>query len=493
MTATHQKQLLALATCALLAACGGGSSKSTAGSTSAFSQGAIQRFGSVFVNGVEWRTQGATLRTPDDSTTSRSLANETEIRSHVGEGAVVRVKGTLDSDGKHGQATEIEFHHSMSGTVSSVSDDGFVVAGVKVHVEAETHHRSAAGVDDKFSSRGVQVGDRVRVSGSPDDKGGLRASSVSDDSTATELEAKGYALAAPAGNVFPLALTPNGTIALNVNVAGATLPAGFAAGSFVEVRGTVLTPGSPPTLTATSVSLEDDVKGQAQMEAEVEGIVTSGTAASFVVAGTTVTTSASTTWVGAADPANPTADFAVGSKVEAEGTLDANGTLVAKKVKFKDSARIGAAIAAVGTPGAGQTAAFTMLGKSVVVTSDTQLDGVTLGQLVAGAFVEVRGFPLADGSILAQRVKLGSGGGGGSQPYVVGVVSAKSSPSLTVLGLTLDTTGAEFRAEDDTALTSQAFFDAVTTGSTLVKARWPAGTTSTTTALKQVEIETQDS
>ena len=476
-----------------VAACGGGSgSGSTSGAgtggTNAFSQGQIQRFGSIFVNGVEWRTKGATLRTPDDSTTTQQLSSETEIRGRLAEGEVVRVKGTLDADGKGGQATEIEYHRSLEGRVTSRSVSSFDVNGVRVTVDASTHHKNAAGADDSFG--GMAVGQRVQVSGAADDKGGLRASSVRILASASaELEVKGYLLAAPSGGSFQLALTPGGAAFLSVDASGATLPSGLAAGSFVEVRGTSVAAGTPPTLTATSVSIEDTLRGEAQNEAEVEGIVTDGTAAAFTVAGQKVTTSASTTWVGAADPSNPTADFAVGGKVEAEGTLDASGVLAARKVKFKDSARLGGTLSALVLSGTAPiVATFTVLGKTVMTAVDTRFENVTVTTLASDQFVEVRGYPQADGTILAQRVTLVSGGN--NRAFVVGVVSAKAPPSLTVLGFSVNTTGAELHGEDEAVLGQAAFFDAITAGSTLVKVRWNGA--DTTAAVKEVEIEAKD-
>jgi hypothetical protein len=312
-----------------IAACGGSSNNNGGANTTpnAFSQGAVQRFGSVFVNGVEWRTQGATLRTPDDSTTTRTLQNETEIRGSLHEGEQASVRGRLDADGKHGQATEIETHSRVSGVVSGKTAGGdFVVGGVKVSTDASTKHYDASGA----ARADVANGDNVQVSGVPDDKGGLRATAVKARSAAdAQTEVRGYVLAGSGSN-FSLAQNPGGTAF--VNVAGGTFVTP-PAGSFAEVKGTSDGATPIPTITLTRPArVEDELKADAQFEAEVEGIVAAGTLADFTVNGRRVTTNASTTFIGIPVGSTAAAEFAVGIKVEAEGTVASDGSLTAAKV-----------------------------------------------------------------------------------------------------------------------------------------------------------------
>ena len=482
----RNRKLAVLAIAALGVAACGGSSGNGSGTTSAFARGSIQRFGSVVVNGVEWRTQGATLLTPDDSTTSRSLGSEAEIANLLEKGQIVSVKGKIDDDGRGGQATEIEFHKSVEGVVSSRDAAGFTVGGVKVSVDSSSEVYSGSGADDSYTS--VTVGDRVSVSGVPDDKGGLRAGAVKiEDSTSSEIEVKGFVLAAPSGGTFSLSLTPGGPAFMIVNAAAATGLAAATAGAFVEVKGTSVTAGTPPTLTATLVKPEDDFQGGVNDEAEIEGIVSSGTLASFVVAGTTVTTSGATVYTGLPAGSSAEAEFALGVKVEAEGTLDANGTLAARKVKFKDGARMGGAPTAIGAAG------FTLLGNQVVVIDgSTQVEG-TVG---AGTFVEVRGYRRADGTTYAQRVKA-SASGGGDRPFLQGIVEAAASPSLTVNGIAIQTSSAtEFQddtvSENEVRISQSAFFGLVKVGS-IVKADWDQGTTDfAATPAREVELESED-
>jgi len=285
------------------------------------------------------------------------------------------------------------------------------------------------------------------------------------------------------GSSFGISLVSGGTPYLNVNAAAATLPS-LANGSIVEVNGTTFAPGTPGTLGATVVELEDRLLGDDNSEAEVEGIVTGFDGAnSFVVAGQAVSLNASTRFVGAADPANPRADLADGVKVEVEGRLQ-GGTLVAEQVKYKDAVRIMAPVTTV----SGST--FTMLGKSVAFAAGrTRFDGLTAPS--AGQALEIRGYVMIDGTIFAQRVKLEEGGN--DRPFLQGVVTSKTpTSSLTILGIPVNTTAAEFHDSSETLLSATNFFNAVTEGQTLVKAKWDVGTIDTSLPARELELEGED-
>jgi hypothetical protein len=485
--AFQNRNIVAAAIAALSAAACGSSANPANVTANAVSQGTIQRFGSIFVNGVEWRTQGATLRTPDDSTAQRTLQSETEIRGVLHEGEEASVKGRLDADGKHGQATEIETHSRLAGVVADHSGAGdFTVGGVKVSTDAATRHYDASGAARADASDG----DDVLVSGVPDDKGGLRATAVKARSGADgQTEAKGYVLAG-AGSNFSLAFTPGG--AAFVTVIGGSFAAP-APSALVEVKGTSNGATPVPAITLTrAAQIEDELKGDALFESEVEGIVQpGGNLAVFTVNGTRVTTSASTTYVGIPSGSSPSAEFAVGIKVEVEGTVAMDGTLAAAKIKLKEAARLAGTVTnvAAGT--------FDVLGAiHVVADSSTDIRIDSAAALANGAFVEVRGYPRADGKVYAQQVRVRSAGGG-NQPFLQGVISAKSSPTLVIMGMTV-TTGAttQYQVDDDSSVDAgatgqSAFFNAIISGQTIVKLKWPSGAGVTAVAA-EAELENQD-
>ena len=79
--------------------CAGGTDTADNGGMSGtgISQGTIDSFGSIFVNGVEWEIDAASIEV-DDAT-----AAELDLRV----GMVVTVRGDLDSAGTTGTATDV--------------------------------------------------------------------------------------------------------------------------------------------------------------------------------------------------------------------------------------------------------------------------------------------------------------------------------------------------------------------------------------------------
>ena len=134
---------------------------------------------------------------------------------------------------------------------------------------------------------------------------------------------------------------------------------------------------------------------------------------------------------------------------------------------------------------------FEVLGLVVHVTPSTELRGFSsLSSLPAGAFVQVRGNPTADGSGLnATRVEV-LDSSSSDRAFLRGVVSAKTpTSSLEILGLAIDTTAAEFRSPTDGPMTAAAFFDAIAPGQTIVKVRWRPYPASTSEPVDQAELE----
>src|SRR5207344_1631378 len=74
------------------------------------SQGVVTALGSVFVNGFEISTTGATIRIDDNP----------GVESDLKVGMVVKVRGTRDDATRKGTATEVEARDLLEGRISSV-------------------------------------------------------------------------------------------------------------------------------------------------------------------------------------------------------------------------------------------------------------------------------------------------------------------------------------------------------------------------------------
>jgi len=238
-------------------------------------------------------------------------------------------------------------------------------------------------------------------------------------------------------------------------------------GAQVEVEGTLDAQG---TLHADKVKLEQQQQPEPQ-EIKVEGVVTSGNAASFMIGSQQVVTSAATQFID-----GMAANVMPGVRVEVEGTLDAQGTLHADKVKFEEEeepeveaeVRIQAVPEnLIATDAVNGT--FTLLGITIRTGSFTEFkdfkgNPIDLQHLGSGP-VAIRGTVSTNGTeVMASRLELSDD----ERIELQGPVKAKDPAAhrLTILTVVVDTSAAELEGAD----TEANFFAAVSIG-TVVKAR----------------------
>ena len=430
-------------------------------------KGVVSALGSVFVNGVEFKTGGAAVRingVPD------SDANLTA-------GMVVKVRGTIDDATRTGTATLVEAATAAAGIIDAVDpvNKTITVMGQIVRIEDNVTRLNDDNAQKVFADGTFAVGQRVEVNGFVDDTGGIRASRVAKKTTG-EFTVKGFVVTSGASS-FGLGLTPGGAATLAVN---GTLPAGAAVGSIVEVKAAAAPNGG--AVTATLVKLEDNI-GATGEKAKVEGIVISGDlAGGFVINGQKVLTSATTVFEGGLS-----ADFAVGVKVEAEGPLDANRAIVASKITFRSNIKIEADVSAI------SATSLTLIGQTVAINGFTRLDT----GIIVGTHVEVRAVLDRNGNLLATRVV---SRGANTRAFLQGPVSASNSTAgtMTILGNTITTgAGTVFRSNDNATdatavVTAANFFPLLKPNITVVKVRWAAGAGGAVippTTIDQAEIQ----
>jgi hypothetical protein len=432
----------------------------------------IESFGSVVVNGVEFRVAGATLHLRDDNI-DKVLLNEAEIQNNLEKGMLITVRGKLDANGLTGTATEIEFRDAMIGSIDDKGVDFIKVMGQTIVVDDSIKPLLAT----------LAVNDNVRVSGMADDRGGLRATHVKRLDNVAEFEVKGFVSAFSGGTNMTLLLSPTATTGLTIDLTGAVLPTGgIKDGDFVEVKSAV----SPANgvISATRVTLEDEIKALENEQAEFEGFVANLSDSSFMIGTTQVSFSSATIFRNGV-----AADLSVGMKVEVEGNI-LNGILVARKITLKDNLRIRAEVTAVDSAGT----ALTILGVNVTVPTNLEIresgNAVALSAL-AGRFVDLRGRVGAGGlGITATRIDVRNN----TQPDAIlrGPASDASAAgnSLTIAGITVNTAGAAFKRNgpDTSAITPDQFFAALVPNQSVVKVRWDPFT-STTAPAKEIELE----
>jgi hypothetical protein len=309
--------------CLFFAGCGGGSNSSLAGGgiggTGITASGSITGFGSIFVNGIEFETAGAS-RDVDGETTVSDGSDDAAV---LGIGMVVIVTGTLNDDGVTGAADIIQYDPTVQGPVQGPIIDvdpftrSFTVMGIGVTAQNNT-------VFSNVTFDTLQPNDLVDVSGFFDAAGVLQATRI-ERKDGSEIVVKGT-VTGLANTAFTLEVD-HATSTYPVDTTAAELPdGGLADNQYVEVRGTL----TGTAIDATSVEL----KGEGFMDAEyvsIEGIITDYISnGDFRVAGQRVDAS-----VAEFVPVSLVGNLSDGVEVEVDGAIQ-GGVLMASRVEAED-------------------------------------------------------------------------------------------------------------------------------------------------------------
>ena len=163
------KQTIASCSLALLAACGGGDTKvadGVIGGTGITASGPIAGFGSVIVNGIEFRTSPQTQVSINHATT--------QPQAELALGWVVTVQGMLNADGITGIASRIDFDSNIRGPIENLDLGAgtFSVLGQRVRVNKDTVFQGT------MSLTTLSANDMVEVSGFVDAEGGIFATYI---------------------------------------------------------------------------------------------------------------------------------------------------------------------------------------------------------------------------------------------------------------------------------------------------------------------------
>ncbi len=455
------RTLIALTTACMVVACGGGGGGSTSVAgidRLGVSSGSVTGFGSIFVNGVEFETDSSDFDINDDSigSSQNSLS--------VGDVVVVTYNPSQPNI-----ALSVIGDEAVEGRVDSIDAAAgiIVVVGQTVKVDAETTFDDSTGLT---SLTDLAPGNFVEVSGFVDGDGTIRATRIERKAVAGEVEVHGLVSGKTANTFFINALQIDYTTVpaiIDDDFPGGT----FANGDLVEVKGTSF---NGAILLATKVEPDGfgvGAGGQNKIgtvsQAEVEGYITQFVSAvDFDVAGFPITTTPSTVFDG-----GTVADLGVNVKVEVEGSVNASGVLVATKVDIRRTNDL-RVVAQVDDDPTANT--LTLLGIVVRIDALTRMEDKSnadqepfnLGHINAGDYVEVRGSTDTGGAdiiaLLVERDDLP--GNAGEDTELRALVEAINRPLITLAGVTVDTTGAQFRDIGDAPISADAFFAALNTG-----------------------------
>jgi hypothetical protein len=459
-------------TLSLVTACsgsGGGGSNQTAGTggggggiggTGATARGSIDGFGSIFVNGIEFETDSATI------TIDGQPANQTLL----GLGMVVTVEGEINPDGITGTATRVTFDDDIQGPVVglTLSTDGnqlsFTVMGITVIAD------KTATVFANTSFTTLTNNDLVEISGLFTGLGDVIASRIERKGNFTvgvsEIEVKGI-ISSASGNSFTLgSFTVDASAADLSDLDGGVLTNGLE----VDVKGTLT--GS--TITASRVGSEDDLianTNNTATEVSVEGVVANfNSLADFEIAGVPVDASGATF-----EPTSLAASLGDNITIDVEGII-VNGVLIATEIKAEEG-NIEAESTVTAVDSVNRTITVSYVNGTVTfsITNQTRLDDdtgveeiLTLDEINVGDFLEIRAYQGNSSELLATEIKRDDT----DDQHLQGPVDTTDpNVSVTILGVRFDTDGTtDFEDENENSITATQFYSTVAVGD-LIKIR----------------------
>jgi len=473
----------------ILYGCGGNDTNTD--SSGAITSGIITGFGSIYVNGIKFETDTADFDVDDDNNATQ---DDLRIGMHV------KINGTINPDGKTGQADKVTYENEVEGPVSMMDTSNptqtlITILGLTITIDEDTTFDND---DNNLDMTSIMVGDVLEVSGYSND-GGLLATHIEKQNGSftpdvTEIEIKGEIKALFTDNftingldvMFDPATTefddiPNDTLVENL---------------YVEVKGTLNTDGD--LLTATKIEAEDDGLGDDADEVELEGMISvyDNTTKTFLVQGQTVDASGTVELI----PSNLVLDNDI--KVEVEGKL-IDKVLYAEKIKLKGrKIKIHAAISSKDEDKG--TVSFSLFGGTdnitVRVNTQTEMEddlseteSFTLADLMPSDFVELEAFD--DGTDTINAIELDRKETGDVK--LEGPVSAFNveTLSVTLLGQSFTLPAeAEYENDDDLPFANATdFFTDLSEGSFIeLTDKDPDGDDLPDGVIDEVELEVED-
>lgn len=282
------------------------------------SKGKINRFGSIYVNGVRYTTDNALFL----------VDGKIGLESDLDVDQVVTVLGSINADGSSGTAHLVIYEDAVEGPVAAIDGNQFEVLGQTVIVDGNT---SVALNGDRNSLGQLHAGEIVEVSGHSGTDGAIIATHIRSSRGQDEYDLTGIVAGI---ETHALRLTIG---RLNVDFSAANLY-GFdngtpSVGDRVEVVGSAV--NEHGELVATRIQSKPlTISTQAGEAAQIEGLVTRYVSPwDFDVDGVRVAITWNTQFDG-----GWLFHIQSDARVEVAGEFDGNGHLVANRIEFERTA-----------------------------------------------------------------------------------------------------------------------------------------------------------
>ncbi|MCC2617290.1 DUF5666 domain-containing protein [Aestuariibacter halophilus] len=409
------------------------------------STGSISNFGSVYVNGIRFKTNDAVIETDLDQ-------GSTEDDLKVG--MVVTIQGRSSADGDDAQALSVEYHVNAQGPVDAVSltDSSFSLLGQVFLVDELT-------LFEGVTFDALAVGDVVEVSAIETEAGELVASRVElEDSSVTELKVRGELQ-----NLDEVAQTFT-VNQLTVDYSAATVNGTLVEGEEVRIHASAAPVDD--VLVADSVYVQEDDDADDAGQVALDGVITELLEnMQFMVAGQTVAWSQDTAFFGGDEQ-----DIVVGMRIKAFGTV-VDDVLTARKIRIDKPGviKLEGPISAVDS----DASTLTVLGTVFTVDSHSRLmdkssQGVrrmTLDDLAIGDVVDVKAFQDGD-ALVTRQLKRTEAAGEDDDGLIEleGQVTEIAAPNFQVQGVTVETSALTEFELDDAEVDADTFFATIVSG-----------------------------
>ena len=402
------------------------------GSVTTVASGPVTGFGSVFVSGNEFDTNGAII-----TVDGQPNAGEGQLKK----GMVVLLNGTISEDYGTGQTVQrtaktILYEDTIEGPIQSVAPDGLslVVLGQTVLINKSTI------IDPSVPTlSNLKQNDLVEVSGFASSPGTVVATLIDRKSKieTADYQVKGFI------TQHDKDLKSFTIGSLEVDYTGADIdqmpnPAKVAwKDLLVDIHGAQVSSGGPGPygirMTASKVKPEG-LGAENSDSTEIEGFVSQIIAPGiFYLGNVHVQTSADTTFEGGAIN-----DILVGAHLEVYGSL-VDGFVNATKMEFEGETELQANVAAINS----SDNTLTLMGLPALVIqfdAKTAIQGQGnprgLDDLRSGDHLQIQGQLRGGNTIIAKEVERSAPA---STVQIQGLVMSAADPSLVLFGSSIDT------------------------------------------------------
>jgi len=413
----------------LLTSCGSSGDTTMAGiGGTGITQGKITGFGSIFVNGIEFDTNQSQFVVDGDTALTEA---------DLSIGMVVRILGSVDSNGLVGTANNVKYDDEIQGPIASITaavngQKSFVIFDKSITIDESSTSFNNTNFTD------ITDGDIVEISGFKTSDTEIEATFVKktgDFNLNEEVELKGT-ISSLSSSSFTLAgATINFDSQTEIEAPGGILSNGL----FVEVKGN-LASLSPIEILAEKIEVEDDAFEDGD-EVSLQGVISNFMDDSdFEINGQTVNASGADR-----SPGNLVLDN--GLNVEVEGEI-VNGVLIAEEVELREGdVEIKARVFSVDINNKQFTFEFESSSGTILVTTDNQTEfedetssgSFSLSQVMIGNFIKIEGIDTGS-EIIANQVKRLDPAGEDEeiQGIVEDFTDIGSVSSITLFGIIFD-------------------------------------------------------